>query len=147
MKCIVAVGLAFTLLIGAQAQTNNAPKAEDQFQGEWKLVAGEADGKALTEKQLKEGKLVIKGDGYTATLAGHGTVTGTQKLDATKQPKTIDIVDADGANKGKTSLGIYEIKGDEFRVAFASPGKARPEKFATSSGSGQWVHVWKRAKK
>jgi hypothetical protein len=55
-------------------------------------------------------------------------------------------MDASGPNKDKTCLGIYELKGDKFRVAFAPPGKARPTKFATAPNSGQWMHVWKRVK-
>jgi uncharacterized protein (TIGR03067 family) len=135
-----------SLLAGADAPKTDAAKDEEALQGTWKLDAGEADGKALPEKQLKEGKLVIKGDQYTVTLADKGTVTGTQKLDPTKKPKTIDIVDAGGPNKDKTCLGIYELKGDEFHVCFAPPGKPRPTKFATGPDSGQWMHVWKRVK-
>ena len=146
MRLSMAMGLAVCLLIGADAAQKDAAKDPDAFQGTWKLTSGEAEGKALPEKELKDGKLIIKGDKYTVTLAGKGTVTGTQKLDSTKDPKTIDITDADGANKGKTCLGIYELKGDEFRVAFAVPGKPRPTKFATAADSGQWIHVWKRGK-
>jgi uncharacterized protein (TIGR03067 family) len=137
----IAIGVAVSLLIGA-----DAPKTEEALQGTWKLSAGEAEGKALSAKQLKDGKLVIKGDDYTVTLADRGPVTGTQKLDPTKEPKTIDIMDASGPNKGKACLGIYELKGDEFRVAFAPPWKPRPTKFTTAPDSGQWMHVWKRVK-
>ena len=142
MKRVMSLGLAVALVMAVSAQDRGA----EGLQGTWKLISGEADGKALSEKDLKGGKLVFKGDMYTVTLAGKDTVTGTQKLDPTKEPKTIDITDASGPNKGKTCQGIYELKGDEFRVAFAAPGKARPTKFATSADSGQWLHVWKRVK-
>lgn len=143
MKWFVALGLVVvTFVVGAEAKQKDA----EALQGTWRLTAGEANGKALTEKDLKDGKLVLKDDRYTVTLAGKETVTGMQKLDPKKEPKTIDIVDASGPNKGKTSLGIYELKGDEFRVVFVPPGKARPTKFATGPDSGQWLHVWKRMK-
>jgi len=137
----MATGLVVLLLVAA-----DAPKSGESLQGTWKLSGGEADGKPLTEKQLKDGKLVIKGDHYTVTLADKDTATGTEKLDPTKEPKTIDITDDSGPNKGKTCLGIYEIKGDEFQCAFAPSGKPRPTKFATVPDSGQWKHVWKRVK-
>ncbi len=70
---------------------------------------------------------------------------GQEPIDGTKAPKTIDITDSSGANQGKTCLGIYELKGEAFRVVFAPPGAPRPTKFATAPGSGQWMHVWKRA--
>jgi uncharacterized protein (TIGR03067 family) len=138
--------LAVNLLIGADALTKGVPNDAKALQGTWELSAGEADGKALTAKQLKDGKLVIKGDQYTVTLAGRGTVKGKQKLDPAKEPMTIDIKDASGPNKGKTCLGIYELKGGEFRVVFAPPGKLRPTKFTTAPDSGQWLHVWKHVK-
>jgi uncharacterized protein (TIGR03067 family) len=141
MTSCIAIGLAVGLLFGADAVADEAA-----LQGTWTLTAGEADGKALPDKDLKDGKLVMKGADYSVTLAGKGTVTGTLKVNSKSAPKTIDITDASGANKGKTCLGIYELKGDEFRVAFAPPGKPRPTKFATQPDSGTWIHVWKRAK-
>lgn len=141
MSSGLAISLAASLLMGA-----DAPKKEAALDGTWKLSSGEADGKALLEKQLKDGKLVIKGEEYTVTLAEKGTATGKQQLGSVKEAKTIDITDASGPNKDKTCLGIYELKGDEFRVVFAPPGKARPSKFATAPGSGQWMHTWKRVK-
>jgi uncharacterized protein (TIGR03067 family) len=142
----MAMGFALGLLMGAPALQADVSKGESALQGTWSLSAGEADGKALAEKQLQDGKLAIEGDDYTVTLAGRGTVKGTQKLDPTKKPKTIDATDASGPNKGETILGIYELEGDEFRVAFAPPGQPRPAKFTTAANSGQWLHVWKRVK-
>lgn len=143
MRWTIALGLTIILsaAFGAAASGQETPA-----DGTWTLIGGEADGKALPEKSLKDGKLIIKGNQYSVTLADVGTIKGTQKLDSTKSPRTIDIMDADGPNKGKTCLGIYEFKGDEFRVVFAPPGKQRPKNFTTAPDSGQWMHVWKRVK-
>ena len=141
MKNVMAMGLAVTLLLGA-----NAVKAEDTLQGTWRLISGEANGKALTQKQLQAGKLVIKGDHYSVTLDESGAVTGVQKLDPKQKIKTIDITNATGPHKDQTCLGIYEVKGNEFRVAFAPTGKARPSSFSTKADSGIWMHTWKRVK-
>jgi len=140
------MGVAVSLLMGAAAVKADDLKDEKALQGAWSLSSGEMDGKALTEAQLKDGKLVLKNDEYTVTIADKEPVKGTQKLDPTNEPKTIDITDSTGANKGKTCLGIYELKGDVFRVAFAFPGKPRPTKFSAAAGSDQWMHVWKRVK-
>jgi len=141
MRLGIAIGLAMSLVMCV-----GAVQGEDSVQGAWKLSSGEAQGKPLTEKEIKNAKLVIKGDEYHFTLDGGEAITGTQTLDSTAKIKTIDIKDASGPNKGKTCLGIYELKGDEFRVSFAPAGKARPTKFATAPDSGNWVHVWKRVK-
>jgi uncharacterized protein (TIGR03067 family) len=134
--------LAVCVLTGA-----NAPKDDvDAVQGVWQLSSGEVAGKVLSEKQIKGGKLVVKDSHYSVVLADEGTLTGTQKLDSKQDPKTIDITDDSGPNKGKTCLGLYEQKGDEFRVVFAAHGKPRPSKFSTTAENGHWMHVWKRMK-
>lgn len=146
MRFGIVMGLAVCMLMGADAPKNDAGPNGDALHGVWQLSSGEADGKALSETDLKGGKLVIKDARYTVAMADRGTVRGTQKLDATQKPKTIDITDASGPHEGKTCLGIYELNGNEFRVVFASPGGARPSKFETLPDSGQWMHVWKRIK-
>ena len=146
MRTGIAMGLVLCLVVGATGLTEDAPKNTKAMDGTWTLSSGEVNGKELTEKQLKGGKLVIKGENYTVTIPERDTVKGKQKLDPSKDPKTIDIKDAGGPNKDKTCLGIYEIDGDELRVTFAEAGKPRPTKFATAPGSGLWLHVWKRVK-
>jgi uncharacterized protein (TIGR03067 family) len=141
LMCGVCVLSGAGLLLAA----DNAQELK-KFDGTWTLSSGEADGKPLTEKQLKGGSLVLKGGHYTVTVPDKEKTTGTQKVDATKTPNTIDITDDSGPNKGKTCLGIYEFKGEEFRCVFAPAGKERPSKFSTAAGSGQWLHVWKKSK-
>lgn len=139
MRFGIAMILAAGLFLGAAARKDDAA-----LQGVWQLTSGEANGKTILDVQLKGGKLVIEGDHYSVTLAEVGTLTGTQKLGSTGEFKTIDITDDNGPNKGHTCLGIYELKGNEFRVIFAVPGKPRPTRFTTTPDSGQWMHVWKR---
>jgi len=142
MRLGFAMCLAVSLLMGAEAPQ----KKGDALQGVWELSSGERDGKPLPEKELK-GKLIIKGAEYTVTFGNAEAVTGTQKLNSKADPKTVDISDTNGPHKGKISLGIYEVKDDNtFRCIFAPAGKPRPTKFETQPDSGQWLHVWKRAK-
>ncbi|MDZ4819788.1 MAG: TIGR03067 domain-containing protein [Planctomycetota bacterium] len=135
ISLIVAIGLLFA------ATTVNAKESVD---GTWKLTAGEANGKPLSEVDLKDGKLVIKGDHYNVTLHGQGTRTGVQKLNSDSKIHTIDITDTSGPHKGKTSHGIFQIIGDKFHVTFAPPGKPRPETLATQPETGYWSHIWER---
>jgi len=143
MRMAMAMTLVSGLLVGGSTQAADGDEALD---GEWTLTSGEADGKALGNDHLKDGKLILKGETYKVKLAGRDAVAGKQKTDPSKNPKTIDIADTEGANAGKVCLGLYELKGDEFRVVFAPPGKPRPTKFSTEAGTGEWVHVWKRVK-
>ncbi len=146
MRLVIAIGLVSSMLMGADSPKSTVTENSKALQGSWQLSSGEANGKALDESQLKDGKLVIKDDHYTVTIGKSEPISGTQKLDVVKKVNTIDITDATGANKDKTCLGIYEIDGDTFRVVFAQPGGERPSKFETKPDSKQWMHVWKREK-
>jgi uncharacterized protein (TIGR03067 family) len=123
------------------------PKDElKKLEGSWTMVSGEKDGKPLAEQTIKTAKLVIKGDQHDVKV-GDDVFKGTHKVDPSKKPKTIDATDTEGAFKGKTVLGIYDLEGDNFKVCFAEPGKERPKEFSTKSGTGHILHVWKKEKK
>lgn len=130
----------------AAANTPDSSNDLKALQGSWKLVAGEIGGQKMTEEQLKKAKLVFNGDRYTVRRGNGPTVIGIVKLNATKNPKTIDITDANGSYKGKMFPGIYSLRGDELTECFAPPGKTRPAKFATQAGTSQFLHVWKHVK-
>jgi uncharacterized protein (TIGR03067 family) len=84
---------------------------------------------------LKDGK-------YTSKVGDEGTV----KVDPTTTPKSQDITPSGGDFKGKSSLAIYEVKGNTLRVCWAPPGKPRPEAFECKKGSGHALYTYKRAK-
>jgi uncharacterized protein (TIGR03067 family) len=75
---------------------------------------------------------------------GSDKMVSAHHLDPTTKPKSIDAKATAGPYKDKTLLGIYRLRGDEFTVCFAAPGKERPKNFTTKSGTGTFVHVWKR---
>jgi uncharacterized protein (TIGR03067 family) len=91
--------------------------------------------------------LVIDGKNLTFQLASNADrkSTATFKVDTAKTPHTIDMCPQDGLEKGKVSLGIYEVKSDELRLCHAAPGLDRPTEF--SSGEHRSVMVFKRVKK
>ena len=110
------------------ASTAAADKAADHLaalKGDWKvadaLQAGTGDflkpftkgGKAADAARVEGDKLLF--------LQGKDQLSEFQvKLDPSKSPPTIDLV------SGKdTYLGIYELKGDTFRVCLVQ-GKERP---------------------
>jgi uncharacterized protein (TIGR03067 family) len=114
----------------------------DNLEGTFVLVSGERKGQALSKEVLQAGSLVIEGDKHTVKV-GDETITGIHKLSPGKTPKEIDASDTEGPNKGLT-LGIYKFEKGEFTVCFAAPGKDRPKEFTSKSGTGDFVHVWKK---
>jgi uncharacterized protein (TIGR03067 family) len=138
--------LAIGSLFASNAQSNDGNNDPEALQGTWRLVGGEIGSRKMTAEKFKQSKLVFKGDRYTIRRGSGPTVTGAVKLDSAKNPKTIDIADADGPYKEKTLLGIYAVKGDELKECFAPPGERRPVKFTTKPGTNQFLHVWKQVK-
>lgn len=72
---------------------------------------------------------------------------GTQKLDPSKSPKTIDMTLTEGPNKGAVMLGIYEIDGDTLKACFDPQGKKRPTEFKSAPGSAHFLNIHKRIRK
>ena len=125
MKKIFAILFMAGILVAA-----DTAKVDDKLNGSYVGGGGETNGKPFNKEDLKDFKLVIKGNQYTLNAGTGESVQGIQTVDTTKSPKNIDATDGSGRNKGKTILGIYEIKGDEFKVSFSIPGKPRPTKFS-----------------
>ena len=67
-------------------------------------------------------------------------------IDPGKKPRTIDLVPADGKDKGKTFPGIYSFDGKQLKLCFREVGKDRPADFATQADSGLVLFVLERAK-
>ena len=138
--------LALLLCAGAPAGADD-PKAEalkkdlKALEGTWDVRTMIKDGK---EMKVPEGtQLTLTGTKYVIKAADREIESGTFKIDPSKSPKQMDIMPADGPNKGKQVLGIYELKGDGMTAAGDDAGKNRPVDF---SGKNGVVVTYKRAK-
>ena len=143
-----AVGFAASagsdILAGDKADLE---KEIGKFQGTWTFESSEAGGKALPAGELKGLILTFEGDKHTVKKGDEVIQVGTQKLDSSKSPKTIDVTMTERVNKGAVMLGIYEIDGDTLKVCFDPQGKKRPTEFKSAPGSANFVNVHKRVKK
>ena len=117
------------------------------IQGTWTFESSEAGGKALPAGELKGLILTFEGDKHTVKKGDEVIQVGTQKIDPSKSPKTIDVTMTEGPNKGKVMLGIYAIDGDTLKVCFDPQGKKRPTEFKSAPGSENFVNIHKRVKK
>lgn len=72
--------------------------------------------------------LEVKGDTFTFAATEAGKMTA--RVDPTRTPKTIDLTDP----KGRTWLGVYELKGDKLVIEDKVP-------------SGQAYAIYKQASK
>ncbi len=132
---------------GEGAAMNDAEK----LQGTWLTVSQVADGKTLVDEKTppKAGpavKLAYEGDKWMVKVGDKTVAWGKFKIDQTKTPKEIDILDETGTKNDKTKLGIYEFDGDTYRYCLAPAGKPRPTEFTSKAGSGNGLMVSKREK-
>jgi uncharacterized protein (TIGR03067 family) len=139
------------LLIVASDARDEAIKRElKAMEGAWRPVSVEVDGQKAPEEALKESVVTRDAAGKVVGRRGAKVVLeGTvKKIDPTKKPKTIDTEVTEGENKGRTILGIYEVKDDTLRICVALPGKGeRPTEFSAKAGSGCAFMIYKREKK
>jgi len=134
----------------AQAQEKTTNPELQKFQGTWVMISAEMDGKKVSEEHVKQNKITFVGDKvelFSPHQHKEVIVASITKIDATKNPKEIHWVRANGPNAGKTMTSIYEFEGpDQYKASFDPATLAVPKKFGTETGSGHVLHNWKRVK-
>lgn len=113
-----------------------------RLQGTWNIVTLEMEG----QKYPPGGSsIVIKGDRFVSVNMG-AEYEGSVAVDETQLPRTFDLLFDKGAESGKTSLGIYELNGDTWKICLGLTGKKRPTKFVSQEGTGHALEVLQRQK-
>jgi uncharacterized protein (TIGR03067 family) len=90
-----------------------------------------------------DARVVVKGNQFESL--GMGAVyQGTFTVDTSVKPHTIDMTFTAGPEKGNLNYGIFEVKGDTWRLCLNTLGKTRPKKFA-ANGSGASLQTFSRS--
>jgi uncharacterized protein (TIGR03067 family) len=135
------------LLLAVQG---SGPKDDlDKLQGTWLTVSLVSEGKTVVDENLppKPGpttKVTYEGNQWRVTVGEKTVATGLIKVDSTKIPKELDVMDESGMINDKTKRAIYELDGDTFRYCIALAGKPRPADFSSQEGSGHALIVSRR---
>jgi uncharacterized protein (TIGR03067 family) len=128
------------------ATANNRDNADrEKIVGNWTVVSGQEDGKALPAEKVKGSHVVITKDTITVHEENNQKRVMSYKLDPSTTPRQIDLTTTEGSDKGKTSHGIYALEEDTLKICFALPGKDRPKEFTSKEGSKAMLFVMKRA--
>jgi len=133
------MGLLAGVVIGGDMPQETTLNELEKLQGVWKIATVEQNGK--TDNSLKEGTVTISGNQFTTKSGETVLRKGTVALDPFKEPKTIDLTYEDGPQKGKSSLGIYNVNGSSWILVFGPPGKSRPTSIQQKPTSGQRLMV------
>jgi uncharacterized protein (TIGR03067 family) len=146
MKAQVLLLVALALI--AAKSPDDANKNDlDKMQGDWAALSMINDGARASDDEAQCLFRTVKGQNHTLYLFSKPLISGTFKIDATKNPKTIDVKTTKGLGQGTTILGIYKLEGDRWSICNAGPGKERPKDFTATKGSGHTLVVWEREKK
>ena len=103
------------------------------------------DGKPVAENEVLKTILITDRDTFRFPAdAGVGTAPlGRFVIDPTKNSKQVDSTALGGPDKGKVTLGIYEIiDANNKRACWARPGEPRPTDFTSTPGSGRTLQYW-----
>jgi uncharacterized protein (TIGR03067 family) len=140
------LSLPVFFLVAAFAFAQGEAKNDlEKFQGNWAVESVIVEGKELPAEVVMGFKMAFKDDGYTV-LIGQDKTEGVFRVDASKKPKTIDIIPDNGPDRGLKQPGIYEFDGDKLKICAAQPGKERPTNFETKDKMGYTVMILRRVK-
>ena len=112
----------------------------DRLQGNWNIVSLEMDGQKMSGGGAR---IVVQGNRFTSIAMG-ATYEGTVEVEESTSPKRFDLHFDEGPEKGNTSLGIYELDGDSWKICLTTRGSERPKKFAAPPGTGIALEILQR---
>jgi uncharacterized protein (TIGR03067 family) len=113
----------------------------DGLQGTWNIVSLEMDGQKMAGGGAQ---IVVRGERFT-TIAMGAAYEGTLVVHEASAPKSFDLHFEEGPEKGNTSLGIYELEGDTWKICLTTRGNQRPREFAAPPGTGIALETLRRA--
>jgi uncharacterized protein (TIGR03067 family) len=153
MKAACLLILTTGAIMAADGPSKDEPSKGDldKLRGAWLTVSLMNDGKTIVDEKTppKEGpttKVAYDGNKWMIKVGDKTVASGEFKIDETKMPKEIDIMDESGMKNDKTKLGIYELDGDKYKYCLAQAGKPRPTEFLSKVDSGHSLGVSKREK-
>lgn len=139
----LCVALFLAMSVSCRSGGDDTKNDAKSIDGTWLPSTAELGGEKFPDEVRKSIKLVI-GDGKYTVTVGQEPDRGAVKLDQSTNPKALDITGAEGPNKGKTILAIYETSGDTLRICYDLSGKARPTEFKTEKGTQQFLVTYER---
>jgi uncharacterized protein (TIGR03067 family) len=151
MKRLVLV-VAVVIACPAAFAEDEKPKKDDQnkkdlkaLQGTWKLVKQVRNGKETDKDQIAGFTVTVKGDKWEAAKDDVVFLSGTGKLDPSKDPKAADwTITTENELKGKVALAIYKVDKDSFHNCYSLD--ERPKKFESKEDSQVTYDVYERVK-
>jgi erythromycin esterase len=119
-----------------------------RLEGTWDVTAVVVNGEDTpVAGSLKGLQVIMTGDQRTVKTGETVLAQGSYRVDPRARPRAIDVTITQGAFKGQSLQGIYELDGDALRICLAMKGGRRPTEMISKPDSGHTLTVHKfRAK-
>jgi uncharacterized protein (TIGR03067 family) len=113
---------------GAVKNDKNAAEAK-KLEGTWEIVAFENKGEK--KEARKGGSIVFAKDMKITMKDPKGEKKGKYKIDVSKDPKTLDLIELKDGKEGEVMQMIYAVEGDAMKWGFSAEGPKgkRPTSF------------------
>ncbi|MEO8369726.1 MAG: TIGR03067 domain-containing protein [Candidatus Solibacter sp.] len=112
----------------------------EKLQGEWTILSLEIDGQKLGGMGAR---MEVHGTRFTTSGMG-ADYSGTLSVNQEARPRSFDLKFETGPEVGNTSLGIYELDGDSWKICLTTRGSERPREFAAPAGTGIALEILRR---
>ena len=141
MSMFVRAALVALLGLNVYAIANSADdKEKPKLEGQHQITAGERDGKALAEADIKGCTFRFTNDKVVgATKDGTEFLVADYTIDHAKTPCVIVMKLTAGSDKGKELKGLIERKEDVIRIIYAGPGAEAPAEFKTKQNQAMYT--------
>ena len=115
-------------------QTSKLEEEQKKFQGVWQFSGFEQGGIKIAPEKFADAKWVFEGS-KTTFMLGTTVQESTLTIDASKEPRHIDLMVTAGPDKGSVYRGIYKFLDGELILCFPGDTKAeRPREFSGNAG-------------
>jgi len=117
MKIRIIVFLFTGLLVAADTPDDLAKKEREKFQGTWVVENAEGKAPAKVLEQMKGSKIIFSDNKIQIVPKGQDKrPASSYKLDPTKKPKEIDLIQKGPGGRTMISQAVYQLKGDELKI-------------------------------
>jgi uncharacterized protein (TIGR03067 family) len=113
------------------------------LEGSWSFARLEVDACVMPGSALTRSRLLIDGDRFR-TESPEANYEGIFNINVETLPHQIDIEFVAGPEAGNWNFGIFRLEGDQLEICLELNGKARPDNFSTTQGSGRAYETLKR---
>jgi len=144
---LCAAVLATLATMGCSTASSGGSKDADKLAGTWKCRSATINGKPLPQDVVNQLQLNLTTDHYQTKKGDQVLFDSVYSLDASKEPREINIVGTEGDLAGKTAQGIYEFGRDALTLCYTMPGKDRPKSFESNEGSEVHLAYWYRVQR